>query len=648
MDNTSLPAQPDDNKVTASDEGVEPTQNPADFAAEWLAKVDGASKEEEDWRKEGKRICNIYVPKNTGKASFYNILYGNIDVLLPVLYSNTPSADVRRRFGSSDPVARFAAMAIERVIEYQLSEYDFDYRVELCVLDALLPGRGQVRIKYTPVTGQQTDQFGNTFEKLLGEYAECDYVKWEDFRRSAGKVWDDVTWVAYRSYPSEEDAEKAFGADVAKKLNYNVVVNQSDGGDYGEKQKGQANRSIVWEIWDKLGGEIIFVAESYKGAPLKRTPPPTQHKEFFDCPRPLQFILRTDSLVPYPEYQEYRQQADQLAKISQRIASITNALKIRGIYDSTMKELERLFDADDNDMLPVENVAAMYEKGGVEKMIWLLPIEKLATALQYLYQVREQTKSVIYELSGVSDILRGEGKASDTLGAQQIKVQYANTRLKRRQKEIQRFIRDIFRLKAEVVAENFQPETIAKIVNLNGQELQAAKVNPQDILQLLQDDTMRDYKIDVESDSMVALEDQDAQQQVSTFFQAINQFFGMAAPLIQTGVLPVEVAKQILLQVSRKFKMGDEFEEALDQMQPPTPPSVPPTEQAKIAVDNKRIDVVAQDNAAKNDIERVKVAHDIVKSGADAHHATSQKHMTNNIEKLKLAQPQGGASGVQS
>lgn len=631
VDNASQFAQADPNDAIAPDDDTPSEKDLADFTTEWLAKVDSAGKEEETWRKEGKRICNIYAPKNTAKASYYNILYGNVDVLLPVLYSNTPSADVRRRFGSGDPIAKFAGQAIERVIEYQLSEYDFDYRAELCVLDALLPGRGQMRVKYTPMTETQTDEMGNEFEKLLKEYAECEYVKWEDFRRSPGKTWDDVTWVAYRSYPTKEDVSSAFGEEIAKKLNYSVSVNQPDGADYSQKNYGQNNRAIVWEIWDKVSGKIIFVAESYKDAPLKQpAPPPTHHNDFFDCPRPMQFILRSDSLVPYPEYQEYREQADQLSKISRRIAYITNALKIRGIYDATMKDLERLFDADDNDMLPVTQAAAMYEKGGIEKMVWLLPIRDLAAALEYLYKQREQIKGVIYELSGVSDILRGEGQASETLGAQQIKVQYANTRLKRRQKEIQRFIRDVFRLKADVIAENFQPETIVKIVGINPQALQVAGVTPEQVEQLLQDNTMRDYKIDVESDSMIALEDQDAQQQMSTFFQAINQFFAMITPLIQSGVMPVQVAKTILLQISRKFKMGDDFEEALEMMQPPTPPSIPKEEQAKLDIDNKRVDNQAKDAEQKNaiaaakdhseaDIKRVQTMHEVAKTGHDAH-----------------------------
>ena len=47
-----------------------------------------------------------------------------------------------------------------------------------------------------------------------------------------------------------------------------------------------------------------------------------------------------------------------------------------------------------------------------------------------LYQQREQIKAVIYELTGLSDIARGASKASETLGAQQLKSQWGSIRLK--------------------------------------------------------------------------------------------------------------------------------------------------------------------------------------------------------------------------
>lgn len=563
-----------------------------ELVEKWLRRIDSSSKEEEKWRKVGQEISAVYTPKDAGKANSYNILYSNIDILLPTLYSNTPLPDVRRRFDEKDPVARFASKVIERILSYELHEYDFDYTMECLTLDTLLPGRGVARAKYVPIIEKRIDEFGNEFEEIISEAAMCEYVKWEDFRRSAGKVWDDVTWIAYRSYPDKETIAKEFGEDIADKLTYNIVANSSGEAEDKEKLEGESNRVVVWEIWDKISGEVIFIAESYKDAPLKRSEPGVKFKHFFDTPRPMQFILRTDSLIPMPEYQEYRVQAEQLVLISQRINNITKALKVRGVYDSTMKELEQLFDADDNDMLPAENVAAMYEKGGIDKMIWLLPIKDLAAALQYLYQQRESIKSIIFEISGVSDVLRGATRASETLGAQELKAQYGNTRLKRRQKEIQRYIRDLFRLKAEIIAENFQPTTLEKISGINPQELQMAQVSPDQILEILRNDTIRDYRIDVQSDSMVALEDKGAQEQTAAFLQAINQFFAMVTPLVQSGAIPMEAAKQILAIVSRKFKMGEEFESALDSMrEPPKDDSEKKLKEAELAQEDRRIGI---------------------------------------------------------
>lgn len=571
-----------------------------ELVEKWLKRIDASSKEEEKWRKVGQEIGSVYTPKEAGKANSYNILYSNVDILLPTLYSNTPQPDARRRFDEKDPVARFASKVIERIISYEIHEYDFDHVMSCLTLDALLPGRGVARVKYLPVIEMKVDEFGNEFEEIISESAVCEYVKWEDFRRCSGKVWDDVTWLAYRTYPDKDAITESFGEEVAAKLTYNIVPNSGEVDADGEKVEGESNRAVVWEIWDKTSGEIIFICESYKDEPLARKKPGVAFKDFFDTPRPMQFILRTDSLIPMPEYQEYRVQAEQLVLISQRINNITKALKIRGVFDSTMKELEQLFDADDNEMLPAENVAAMYEKGGIDKMIWLLPIQDLASALQYLYQQRENIKSVIFEISGVSDILRGSSKASETLGAQELKAQYGNTRLKRRQKEIQRYIRDLFRLKSEIIAENFQPTTLERISGINPQELQAAQVTPEQIMEILRNNTVRDYRIDVQSDSMVALEDKGAQEQTASFLQAINQFFAMVTPLVQSGAITMESAKSILMAVSRKFKMGEEFETALSEMKDlPKDDSAKKLQEAEMMLKNKKVDIDAA-NAETN------------------------------------------------
>lgn len=589
----------------------------AKLVGDWITKIEASRKEEKKWRKDVKEIYRVYAPTEKDKAPAYNVLYSNIEILLPTVYSNTPKPDARRRFGDDDPAAKLVAKAIERVLQYQVDEYDFDHNAELSVLDGLIAGRGVARVRYLADTVEVDGA-----EKIADETAQFEYVKYDDFVRSAGKIWADITFVGFR-HRLKKAAVKKWFPDLPDNIEFDYVANEEDDGKAyadGSEADKLDKRLTVWEIWDKETKSVMFIAPCYKDDFCRVDDDPLQLKDFFPCPRPLQFILNPTTMVPTPDYNQYKKQAMELSEISRRIIAITKVLKIRGIYDGTMKELSRLLDAGDNEMISAENVAGFYEKGGIEKMIWMMPIQEAANVLQYLYTQRENTKQIIYEISGISDIMRGASRASETLGAQQIKAQYADTRLKRRQKEVQRFLRDIMRMKAEIVAEHFDPAHILQMANISEAEVQAAGVDPKMAIELLRNESVRNYRIGIETDSTIAFADKDSQEQTSAFLQAINQFFAMIGPLIIQGALPMDAAKALLMTVSRKFKMGEEFEAALDMMHEPQPKPDPAAEidKARLALDNKKADADIANKKEQTDIKQVETMHAIVKDGHDA------------------------------
>jgi hypothetical protein len=184
-------------------------------------------------------------------------------------------------------------------------------------------------------------------------------------------------------------------------------------------------------------------------------------------------------------------------------------------------------------------------RGGLEKAIAWWPIEAIAKVLKELYVQRDQIKQTIYEITGLSDILRGQTDPNETLGAQELKAQTGSMRVQAKQAEIQRFARDLFRLKAEIISTKFSWETITTMTGINfpakaeqeqaKQQIQMAQqqaqqppsrrsraasptapaANPaagaghaglpsrEDVEKVLRNDTMRGYRIDVESDSTI-------------------------------------------------------------------------------------------------------------------------------------------------
>lgn len=85
----------------------------------------------------------------------------------------------------------------------------------------------------------------------------------------------------------------------------------------------------------------------------------------------------------------------------------------------------------------------------------------------------------------------------------------------------------------------------------------------------LQSSVLADYMIDIETDSTVDAAATEDKENLNEFLAAMSQFFLAIGPLVQEGVIPFGAAKAMLLAISRKFKLGRELDEELEQMQPP-------------------------------------------------------------------------------
>jgi hypothetical protein len=607
----------------------------ADVVKRWVLELSLAAKEERDWLKNGERIYERYRGTKAKKNSF-NILWSNTETLRQAVYNTLPKPDVRRRFRDADPVAKEVSTVIERCAGYAIDVYDFDHVLKLDLLDMLLPGRGVSRVKYVPdieevhaPNSQETEAKEDgeaqgevapapqAMERIAYEMAVCEHVQYDDFRHGPGKTWDEVRWIAFRHRFSHTAGIEKFG-DVFK----SVPLDDAAGEEIkkcGEQVSDLFKTAEAWEIWDKDDKEVLFIAPAYKAAPLSRDGDPLGLDGFFPIPRPLYAIEDATSLIPVPLYELYKQQAEELDRVSSRINSLVDALKVRGVFNSVMKEIERIQDLGDNQLLAASNVAALVESGGLEKHIWMMPIEQAANVINVLVQQREACKAVIYEITGIADIMRGATDSQETLGAQKIKTQWGTQRLKKMQAEFQRYVRDIIRLKCQIIANRFQLQTIKDMTGLQllgteaeKQQIQAqaqafqqfqqaqqgqqqppmpgmmappqpdpakvalaGKPSWEQVYGLLRDNVHRNYRIDIETDSTIAASmesDLNGLQQVLT---GLTNFITGAAPAVQSGSLPIDAVKEIAMTITRRARMGMAVEDALDKMQEPQPQADP-------------------------------------------------------------------------
>ncbi|MBN9410840.1 MAG: hypothetical protein J0H69_16965 [Burkholderiales bacterium] len=574
----------------------------------WLMELSLAEKRDKDFRQVGKKVWDQYRGKGRRKNSF-NILWSNTETLAPAVFNSPPVPNVRRRFKDADLVGKWASQYLERCLAFQTDTEPFVHNIKQDVLDMLLPGRGIGRVRYvpslvqvgTPVPDEADEDPAHESmegdqEELAWEQCVVEHVQWDDFRHGPGKTWGEVSWIAFRHRFNRADGVRKFGDKFEK------VTLDEPADDELKKEEDLAplfQTAEVWEIWDKEERKVYFIAKSYKDEPLQEMDDPLGLGEFFPIPRPLYAIQDSSCLDPVALYEQYKEQAEELNRISTRINKIIDALKVRGIYDSTLGELAELMRADDNDLVPAQEAAKWAQMGGLEKAIWMMPMESAAKALQILYQQREATKQVIYEISGIGDVMRGVSDPNETLGAQQLKSQWGGQRVGNLQREVVRYVRDIIRIMSEIIAERFQPETLRKMSGLSlptqaeyqqqamMAQLQGQQPPPQpavfmdQVMEVLRDDATRTFKVDVETDSMIAATIQDDMQGLQQVLQGVTQWIQGAAPAVMSGAMPVDAVKEVMLAIVRRSKLGTAVEDALEQMKEPTPPPDPGAAQAQ-------------------------------------------------------------------
>jgi hypothetical protein len=573
-------------------------EGPAGVVSRWMMELDLASKDEKFWRDRAADVNARYRDEknesqsNTSTIGRYqsgdrfNILYSNIQTICPALYNQTPRPDVRRRYRDADETGRVIADVMERALSFTLDDEDFDRFMKMAVKDVQLTGRAVTRVKYQASFSEGDDG------EVEGEEVGFEHVNWADFRRGPGRTWEEVMWVGFRHTFDKNEVDENF-PDTAKDIPLDYSPEGLNGkNDDDDPINDTFKRAVVWEIWDKKKREVVFICPGLAERPCKTVDDPLTLKDFWPIPRPLYAVDYTDSLIPVEPFRYYEDQANELDLLTRRISGVVEACKVRGIYDTTISEMSNIMDSRENMLVPATDILPLMQAGGLDKAIWLWPIEKIASVLVHLYRQREAVKTTIYEITGIADIMRGSSAASETLGAQQLKAQFGTMRLDDMRREVQRYARDLVRLSAEIIAEQFSPETMQIMTEVKlptAEEKQMAQVFAQqaqqaqqpipdevkkaledptwaECLQILRDDQQRAYRIDIETDSTIAGDQAQEQRNITDLLTGISLFIQNAGPAVAAGYLPLEAAKALLMTSVRKFKMGREVEDALDMI----------------------------------------------------------------------------------
>jgi hypothetical protein len=525
--------------------------------------------------------------RNNPNAKF-NILWSNVQTITPAVFARLPRPDVSRRFRDNDPIGRVASMMLERALEYEIEHYgDYASAMKQSVQDRLLGGRGTAWVRYEPhIVGEmggeadgmpddglqvtedidEAETEGGIHrenqERIEYECAPVDYVHWRDFGLTVARTWEEVTAVWRKVYMGRPALVERFGEELGGKIPLDTKPETSK--TFNEKMGEGASEAVVYEIWDKTTGEVIWLNKSM-GKILDTRADPLQLENFWPCPKPMFSTLTTDSLIPVPDFVLYQDQARQLDTLADRIDGFIQALKVRGVYDAAEPSLQRLFtEGENNSLLPVKNYGAFSEKGGLVGAINLVDIRPIAEGLQMAYQAMDQVKGQIYEIMGIADIQRGQTDPNETLGAQIIKSNNASGRLKTMQHDVVNFATALLQIKAQIICQHFTDDTIVKISGAMQLSEQDQALIP-DALALLKDEPAKNFRIEVTSDSMIYQDEQQEKADRVEFLSAVSQFMQTALPVATNAPELTPLLMEMLKFGVTAFKAGKGMEGLIDE-----------------------------------------------------------------------------------
>ena len=551
------------------------------------------------------------------------IFWANQEVLRPIIYARAPRPVVTSRHKDRNAVVLKTAEVLERVLEWEV-EADHLHDTLTHVRDDLaLGGRGVV---------------------WLADDGSVEHVHRDDFLHDPARTWSEVDWVARRVWMLPEEGRKRFGAKFTE-----LTQGESD------KDEEPTGRIPVWEVWDKSESKVIFMGGFDAKSILEVSEPLFDVDGFFPCPRPAYATLEPGSLQPVPDIVFYKDQLDEINELTDRIAALSKNIRMKGFYASGVSEVGEAIEAamrrTDNDaiLVPVSNLGSLGGSTLSQSVVWM-PVREVAQTIADLIKLRAQMIQDVYEITGLSDIMRGATAASETATAQSLKAQYGSVRVRERQSEMVRIARDAVALKAEIIAESrpveelltisgitdlptladIQAEIIARnqaIVAQGGQP-QAPDLSDVPMVEtvgaLLRDQRIRPFTLSIETDSTIQPDEQAEKQSRIEFTTAMGTYLREAVPAVQQAPIMAPMLVEFMRFTASGFRAGRELSDVIDQFaeqvleeaekaQQPQEPQVDP----KVQMDGEKLKADIEKMKAEVHLEAQKAMAEIEKTRAE-------------------------------
>ena len=561
-------------------------KTPGDKKALWEIELKAGLKAQERWHKRANRVVNRYTAGDRADTENFtfqlNLFYSNIQTTQAMMFGRLPEISIDRRntdFG--DDAARVASSILQRMLQADIGKPNDQYStsLKLNLQDRLITGLGVARVRYemdkeTRETAEQLDMNGQVVaegfseEVITSERAPLDYVHWRDCAWSPCRTWSELRWFGFKEMMTRDQLVERFGKEMGEAIPLTKTTRIVEDESLQEEAADSFKRGEVWEIWDKDKKQVVWYCADYEKL-LDVKPDPFGLTGFFPVPRPMASNLTTSAYMPIPDFTMAQDLYNEIDNLETRIACVSMAILDSGVYNSAIDGVKRmLVEGVENDLIPVDNWAVFSENGGMQGVIDWLPIETIAGVLNQLIARRNDCKSQLFEISGMSDIMRGAaasagGPVSATERA--LEARFASVRIAALQDEFSTYATDLIRLRAEIISKHFSPEQIVKQSNIlntpDGQDQQLI----QQAVELIKNSQELVWRVQVRPESVAMVDFAALKQERTEYLMAVSQFLQSSGPLIEKEPASAPMLMEMLKWGLAGFKGSQDIEGVIDR-----------------------------------------------------------------------------------
>lgn len=567
-------------------------KKPEDY---WKKQVPAALKRLKKFHDQGETVVDRYLDEretNNDDSAKLNLFHKNVKTLLSMLYGQTPRIDVSREHDDpDDDVARVASTLLQRILQADVSPSGEDSAslFRACLQDRLLPGLGQGRATYKFKTAKQQDELGNEFDVITNERSPVDYVHWNDFIWGWGRTWQEIPWVGFAIYLEKSEAEDRFGEGKCKDLEYKSM---SPSEQESDDQKSTTQKARIWELWHKKDKKVYWYSN---GKLLDEKDDPLNLDGFWPCPKPFLANPTTKLFVPKADFVINQDTYNQIDEIYERIRLLTKAVKVVGVYDAANQSMSRLFESGmENRMVPVDSWAMFAEKGGMRGAVDWFPVETVVGVLDTLKGVLSDQMGLLFELTGMSDVMRGGNTDQYTSdGTNQLKAKFGSIEIQALQDEFARFASDLQALKAEIVAKHYTREAIIK---QSGARFlpQADHAYIEPAIELIQSQEMK-WRINIRPESIAMIDYAQLKAERTEYLTAMATYLQSAQAMIKVAPAAAPALAQMMKWAMAGFKGSDELEGMMDQLIDSAAKQPPQQDDSKAQAESMKLQIAQLD-----------------------------------------------------